>query len=375
MSEPTRLLAVRELIGKGWLTMVQPREYRVIDGRSRAVAGHTQYTLHRHPVKPENIKKAEKSSKLKVDSALQNSTSSCPVEVGQEVFQNISSCAVPDSVSVRSLKVSGEENNHRHQSTTKYKTDDDDCSLPVSESSKPKDYQERLAQFKADAKAAILHNDAKVHGCQLRDGDKPIPQVVDKFLADVIVRAHYADTVISSSNYLVSAFQNFMESGAVIEKNDKDISLPLRRWMDVRILTRAHRPVRSASAYLQPSRPEFLKHLAVEIETYLMEEATNVLRARPKKSPTVSTDDVLDEDPFDLCCRVCDAATEILGIVYSDKGQRATLREKPEQVAGPRGPSERYAHLWSTGPRNKTDILLRFSDLRKVNAVTTTAKG
>ena len=89
------------------------------------------------------------------------------------------------------------------------------------EKQKPKTYQERLAQFKADAKAAILHDGARVNGCQLRDGDKPIPQVVDEFLDDIISRADNADTVICSANYLITSFQNFMESDTIIEGRDQ----------------------------------------------------------------------------------------------------------------------------------------------------------
>jgi hypothetical protein len=118
----------------------------------------------------------------------------------------------------------------------------------------------------------------------------------------------------------------------------KDIPLPLRRWMDVRILARARDPVRSPSAYLRASRASFLENMADEIELFLTEAAQQFMRQRIDIAGVVKLDDVydllkaevkkralpideLDDDPFDVFWRVIDSASEILGLKDADEGE------------------------------------------------------
>jgi hypothetical protein len=117
MSEPTRLLAMRELITKGFVTIERPRVHQIIDGRMRAVAGPSQYTLHRHPAVPEDHRESKDSSKLKVRMGIQNQTSTGHEEVGQEVFQNTPSRVGAGSVSVfpvsENPRVTHDHHHHR----------------------------------------------------------------------------------------------------------------------------------------------------------------------------------------------------------------------------------------------------------------------
>lgn len=154
--------------------------------------------------------------------------SECEPSIRSNVSRRCLEC---DPLEVKDFNTSGSPAKNHHPNLNQ-KNDDDshwkDFLNPTPKSQpkisgrekqKPKTYQERLAQFKATAKAAILQIDAK--DCRLRCGDTLItqitPEVVDGILEDVIQRAHDAETVICSTNYLLSSYARFMDSENIIE--------------------------------------------------------------------------------------------------------------------------------------------------------------
>ncbi len=87
-SKPTRIDAVNELIGKGLMTRVQPRQKCRIKGRLRSVADHVQHTLHRIPITPPKPPgKPKRPKTVKKPTILQESNSLAVEGFVQEVFQ------------------------------------------------------------------------------------------------------------------------------------------------------------------------------------------------------------------------------------------------------------------------------------------------
>jgi hypothetical protein len=140
----------------------------------------------------------------------------------------------------------------------------------------------------------------------------------------------------------------------------------LRSWMDSRILGRAQNQVRSNSAYLRASRPEFLANLGEEVEMCLVEQAQQFMRHRLDEVSSVNFEEVYEllRDRVverglpvrigkywnALFSRVYDSAADILGLSSVDEGDApapapvpptpgpapCVVRERPEVIENSR---------------------------------------
>jgi hypothetical protein len=111
MCKNTRLPAMRELIATGYVTVKRPRVWRMIGGRMRAVAGPTQYTVHREPA-PRIDQQSKDSSKVH----LQESISSTVQKMDSQFFSNppLRADGSVFSEHTQGLEITVESNHQRH---------------------------------------------------------------------------------------------------------------------------------------------------------------------------------------------------------------------------------------------------------------------
>jgi len=139
MSKPTRMKAMRELIARGLVTVARPRVHRVIGGRMRAVAGPTQYTVHRTPANTRtHHERPTKSSKVKGVPVFQKSNSSIVEKVDPEVLSTTPPIAPPAETRFEVEVGFHGWNGGASSSSPPVKIDDDDSLLTHKSSFKDK---------------------------------------------------------------------------------------------------------------------------------------------------------------------------------------------------------------------------------------------
>lgn len=296
-----RLRAMRELIGAGLVTVERESVLRIIEDRRRVVWAGTRYTVHRQSLPIENHQNIGVCARpipktVKKPNVLPKSISSTVEEIDPQYLSNPPLGA--GSVSVLPLNCSeippSGVSHHQHPAT-----DDDDCGLPSKESSKPK----------PETKGKI-----------------PVEEIAE--------RAPKTEIKLPVQEVL------------------QEMSPALCAWMRSRILARG-RDVRSPGAYLRASEPAFLENLNTEIEMFLTEKATELMRQRINKAGVVNFgwefNDFLeaqsekhgfdpngfDVDPLDFLGRVYDSAADILGLRDVDESDAPPAAPAPEPPAPP----------------------------------------
>ena len=205
MSKNTRLPAMRELVATGLVTAKRSRGWRKMDGRMRAVAGPTKYTVHREPV-PKNHQKAKDSSKVH----LQKSIFSTVQEMDRQVLSNPPVGASGSVFSDSENGSRGERTNHHQHLAANHTADDDDARVSQSNQdgkrngkgkpNPPVEEQQTRVEKILDRAAGILE----------KRGHDPL--FVAEALASIDQRSYEARSVPASERYFLIAYQNLLDA-------------------------------------------------------------------------------------------------------------------------------------------------------------------
>jgi hypothetical protein len=206
MGRNTRLPAMRELVAAGLVTAKRTRVWQKMDGRMRAVAGPTEYTVHREPA-PKIHQKTRHSSKVH----LQKSIFSTVQEMDPQVLSNPpvrgAGLVSPDSELCSSPLVG--TNHHQHPAASR--TGDDDDSRTFQSNFKGN------GNGKPNNNPAVEEKQTHVEKVLDRAAERLKKRGEDSvFVAEALAfidqRSHEARTVPASERYYLTAYQNLLDA-------------------------------------------------------------------------------------------------------------------------------------------------------------------